>query len=564
MGETEILNKLYKELRLDNWWKDLLGQKPSHEDFDIYKAMDSIPRTESTAAAAIEEKMRNYLSYVELTNKWYIWDERIHTPCDGDGIAVKVVKLFYKTLCDALAFVKEYISKQAQAARVAGGDKPEERAAAIMASYEKGEFSKHRSFRDRIATDAGISAVVRMLRTECDVASNYYDNDQRWFVMRNCVLDLDDLRKSTPDNIVFTLLEHSPSRPVTKYFDAEYIHDANLTHWDGFLERSIPNRAMRRYLRKVTGAAMMGSSKLRTIPNLYGPPGSGKSVFINTMFKLGKEGAGYSCMPDSKAVVKVSGQNFEQDSFKGRRFIGISEPSHTEKIDDDFLKKFTGDVWVETRTLNVKSSGWVPQGVVFVASNQPLRINTRDKAIVERVQLIEFPIEFEQEIPGVKSVPEERRMVMDLEDLILADRSRILSWIIQGMLEFIFEGQKLTPPAEVVSKRNEIVTDASTALRWVEEYVDEGYIQLNFSEDVDIKDCITVNDAYSQYTLWAALAGERKALSRKFFTQDIENKFQQKQKDKETAQWRFTGFVMTPKYLTRSAANATPSQVARF
>jgi phage/plasmid-associated DNA primase len=562
MGETQILNTLYKELRLDNWWKDLLGQPASYEDFDIYKAMESIPRTEASAAAAISKKLENYLSFVELTGRWYIWDERIHTPCDGEGIAVKIVKLFYQTLRDALAFVKDFITRQAQAARVAGGDKTEEKAAAIMATYEKGEFSKHRSFRDRIATDAGISAVVRMLRTECDVDSDYFENDQRWFVMRNYVLDLDDLRKSTKDNLVFTLLAHSPERPVTKYFDAEYVHDANLHHWDGFLERSIPNRAMRRYLQKVTGAAMMGTSKLRTIPNLYGPPGSGKSVFINTMFKLGKEGAGYSCMPDSKAIIKVSGQNFEQDAMRNRRFIGISEPSHSEHIDDDFLKKFTGDVWVETRTLNVKSSGWVPQGVVFVASNKPLRINTRDKAIVNRVQLIEFPIEFQAEMPGMH-VPEERRMIMDLEDLILADRSRILSWIIQGMIDFVLDGQKLSPPEDVVAKRNEIVTDASTALRWVDEYVDEGYIQLNFDEDMDLKHCIPVSDAYSAYTLWAALAGERKPLSRKFFTQDIENKFQEKQKD-EDGVWRLTGFVMTAKYLTRSAAAQSPQTVARF
>lgn len=564
MGETKILDDLFTGERLDNWWKDLIGQVPSYDSFDIYKAMEAIPRTETTAAEAIAVKLKNYISYVELTKRWYIWDGRIHTPCDGDGIAAKIVKYFYKAVCDALKFVKDYISREAQAARVAGGEKTEEKAAAIMATYEKGEFTKHRAFRDRIASEAGISAVVRMLRTECDVPSDYFENDQRWFVMRNYVLDLDDLRNSTPEHINFTLLPHSPERPVTKYFDADYVHDANLEHWDGFLRRSIPNEESRRYLQKVTGAAMMGSSKLRTIPNLYGPPGSGKSVFINTMFKLGKEGAGYACMPDSKAVIKVSGQNFEQDSMRGRRFIGITEPSHNEHIDDDFLKKFTGDIWVETRTLNVKSSGWVPQGVVFVASNKPLRINTRDKAIVNRVQLIEFPIEFELEIPGITHVPEERRMVPDLEELLMADRSRILSWIIQGMIAFVREGQKLTPPESVISKRDEIVTDASSALRWVEEFVDEDYVKLDFVSDVDTKDCITVNDAYSQYTLWAALAGEKKPVSRKTFTQDIENKFQEKQKDNETKQWRFPGFVMTPKYLTRTAAANAPTPVSRF
>lgn len=565
MDENDILNKLYTELRLDLWWKDLLGQEPTYgEEFDKYKAADSIPRTEQTAAREIGRKLKNYLSYVETTNKWYVWDGKIHTPCDGEGIAYKVVKYYYDTTVAAISFVKENYTKDAQAMRVSNREKADEEAAKIMAGYEKGEWSKHRSFRDKLASAQGISAVVRMMRTECDVPSDYFDNDTRWFVMRNYVLDLDDLRTSTPaSGPIFTLLPHSPERPVTKFFDADYVGnmEPSLGHWDHFLEKSIPVETSRKYLRQIVGAAMMGTSKLRTIPNLYGPPGSGKSVFINTLFKLGKEGAGYACMPDSKAVVKVSGQNFEQDAFKGRRIIGISEPSSTERIDDDFLKKFTGDVWVETRTLNVKSSGWVPQGVCLIASNAPLKINTRDKAIVNRVQLIEFPIEFEEQTEDGPYVPVERRMVVDLEEKILEDRNRILTWIIEGMIDFIMGGGKLKPPAEVIAKRDEIVTSASTALRWVEEAIDSELIVID--SDASPRDCIPVLDAYSEYSLWAALAGERKPLPRKFFTQDIENKFYPKVKDPESKQWKFAGFVMTPRYLTRNAG-AAPVSAAKF
>lgn len=565
MDEKDILDKLYAELRLDLWWKDLLGQPPTYgEDFDQFKAADSIPRTEQTAAQEIGRKLKNYLSYVETTNKWYIWDGKIHTPCDGEGIAYKVVKLYYETTKSAISFVKDYFTKEAQAARVSNVDKADELATKIMMSYEKGEWSKHRSFRDKLASAQGISAVVRMMRTECDVPSDYFDNDTRWFVMRNYVLDLDDLRTSVPGQPpVFTLLPHSPERPVTKYFDADYVGnvESSLGHWDNFLEKSVPVASSRKYLQQIVGAAMMGTSKLRTIPNLYGPPGSGKSVFINTLFKLGKEGAGYACMPDSKAVVKVSGQNFEQDAFKGRRIIGISEPSSTDHIDDDFLKKFTGDVWVETRTLNVKSSGWVPQGVCLIASNAPLKINTRDKAIVNRVQLIEFPIEFEEQLEGGPYIPEERRMVIDLEEKILEDRNRILTWIIVGMIDFIVGGGKLKPPPEVVAKRDEIVTSASTALRWVEEAIDNE--MLEYQPHADPRDCIPVLDAYSEYSLWSALSGERKPLTRRFFTQDIETKFGEKVKDPESKQWKFAGFVMTPRYLTRNAG-AAPASAAKF
>lgn len=77
----------------------------------------------------------------------------------------------------------------------------------------------------------------------------------------------------------------------------------------------------------------------------------------------------------------------EDNPLEGRRFIGISEVEESEKMDSEFLKKFTEGEWVESRTISSKSSDWVPQGEIFIASGKPLRIHeTRDE-----VQEIEFP-----------------------------------------------------------------------------------------------------------------------------------------------------------------------------
>lgn len=557
MGETEILTELQKELRLDNWWKELLGQEANYENFDPFVAMDALPRTEVKAAEEVARKFKKMLSFTEYNKRWYIWDGRIHTPCDGEGIAIKVAKFYYTAMCDALEFIQDAIKKEASKIESSAVTGAADEAKKYLAIYEKGEFVKHRAFRDRMATDAGLSALIRLMRTVCDVPKDYFDNDQRWFVMRNCVLDLDALRQSyttacgDESKLVFRFYSHAPERNVTKFFDADYNPQENLGHWDGFLTRSIPVEESRRYLQMVVGGAFMGTPKMRIIPNLYGPPHSGKSVFVNTLFQLGQGGAGYADMPDSKAVVKVSGQNFDQDSFRGRRFIGISEPPASEKIDDDFLKRFTGDIWVQTRTLNVKNDGWTPQGVVFVASNNPLKINTREAAIVERVQIIEFPIHFEKG-PGV---PEERRMVEGLENLIMDDRSRILTWILIGMRRFVAAGMKLEPPASVLAKRDEIVTDGSAALRFVEEYIEDGLLRVDF--DAEPQYCIPINEAYAKYVYWSATAGERKPLTRKFFTQDIENWYnREKVKIRHGGQNRFFGLTITNEYQARFGAVA--------
>jgi phage/plasmid-associated DNA primase len=534
MGETDTLQDLFVKLRLDKWGEELLGQSLDYNNFDITLAENSLPRTELKAAKAIRDKFESVLSYTEARNQWYLWDGRIHTPCEGDGIAIKVAKFYYKAMADALEFIKGYYDVLARQAASSGSATAADDAKKIRALYDKGEISKHKMFRDRMASDSGMNALIRVMKTECDVPSDYYDNDNRWFVMRDFVLDLDALR-----NGEWKMLPHDASRPVTKFFDANYDGKKNLGYWDKFLEYSIPSKEARDYLQKVTGAAFMGESKLRTILNLHGPPGSGKSVYIGTFFKLGKGGAGYTCMPDSKSIIKVSGQNFEQDSFKGRRFIGVSEPPMGDSVDNEFLKKFTGDDWVETRTLNVKSSGWVPQGVLFVASNKPLKINTRDKAIVERVQMIEFPVEFEKDHPD-----ESRRKIKGLEGLIMEDRERVLAWVIRGMLDYIKEGRQLNPPAEVLQLQNDVVTEASTALRWVDDFIEDGLIVVNFEAQPQY--FIPINDAYARYQLWISMNGEHRPLTKRFFQQDIENKYAGKVREGGIA--RFAGLTVTAEY----------------
>ena len=81
----------------------------------------------------------------------------------------------------------------------------------------------------------------------------------------------------------------------------------------------------------------------------------------------------------------------EYNPLKGKRFVGISEPAEHDVVDHEFLKRFTGDEWVETTTLNKKSSEWKPQGEIFVMSGQPLRMNDRSKEAIEKVRRIEFP-----------------------------------------------------------------------------------------------------------------------------------------------------------------------------
>lgn len=554
MAEQDILDQLVRDLDLAEWWTTMVGEQPIKMDgFNMEMAAENLPRTEVTASAAIARKFKNFLSYTERTNRWYVWDGKIHVPCEGTLVAFKVAKFYYNAICDALDYIQSIIEKQADDMSKSGAQDAEKNAAKIREIYTKLLFPKHRDFRDRLATEAGLSALVRIMKSDLMVAGDYFDNDQRYFVMRNWVLDLDEFKRNGGNITRETLVKHHPSMPITKIFDADYDPKTNLGHWDGFLKRSIPSETQRSYLQVVTGAAFMGVPKLRCLMALVGPPHSGKSVFVNTMHKLGKEGSGYSAMPDSRAIIKVTGQNFEQDTFRGRRFVGITEPPSGEKVDDDFLKKLTGDEWVETRTLNVKSTGWIPQCVTFIAANTVPKINTRDQAIVDRLQIIEFPIHFRKPVEGFEDeVPVGERLVEGLEDMIMEDRSRILTWIILGMRRFVQEGMKLFPPDEVKRKASQNVAESSTALRFIEEFVEEGLFEIDVDEEPEFM--VGEQEAYARYQLWAHSVGERRALTKKFFLQDIDGQYNiNKVSVRHNGVKRLFGIRPTLKYRTQFA-----------
>lgn len=81
----------------------------------------------------------------------------------------------------------------------------------------------------------------------------------------------------------------------------------------------------------------------------------------------------------------------EYNPLKGRRFISEPEEQNWDNVDNEFLKKLTGDEWVETKTCDKKSSEWKPQGKIIVMSGKPLRMNNKDKETIERVEGIEYP-----------------------------------------------------------------------------------------------------------------------------------------------------------------------------
>lgn len=558
MTEDEILELWEKDLQISKWHTTFLcGQNELNaSSFDHNVVREILPWSDVAAADDLSGRLENYLTYITSTNTWYAWDGRVHTPLDGDSFAIKVCTAYHKAFSRTLSIVEDVIDSKAAQAKANGAEEKEVKA--VKDEYKKG-FERQRNYRDKIANNQGFTSLMKTLRVNCTKDPDQYINDQDYLVVKNYVLNLKRLREGDKTNFVE---KHNPKYPVTRYMDVDYRPDLGLNDslWTEFLDSSVKDYEDKEevisHLQQIVGASFMGMSKLRTVPNFVGPPSSGKSLFVETLWKMGKGGSGYCVMPSSSAITKTSGTNFEQDAFRGNRFIAISEPPSKDEIDDDFIKRFTGDASMSTRTLHSKSSEWAPQGALFISSNHTLRINSRDTAIVERIEVIDFPYRF---IPNPSGPMEKERDTQLSEKLMREDeKSKILNWIVLGMLDFIENDYRLIVPKSIKEKQKDVVSVASAPLRWIVDQMDEGVIaNVAGDSNVQANAYLTVSGAYRMFQIWCAEAGER-TTAKRFFEEDVKLRFPIV---KYNGEKQFKNLMMTSKARQGNSAPRIPTTV---
>lgn len=479
--EKEILNQIHNELQLGNWYQDLIGQEPRFSDFDPDLAESGIPRTEIRAAETISKKLASHLTYDSATRTWYIWNGQIHRPCTGDGIAKKLVQLYYRQTTEALEFVKDAIEGMAEHMAASGVDKADEKAQEIQKRYNW-QFGKHRRFRDRISTDQGQRAVVEQLKVLVDEAD--YLDDRRWFVVENGVFDMEAVRRDRR----FDLLPHDASRPVYRVtFPAMDAPGSDYPALKRFLGGSIADGTQSRFLSKAFAAGMMGTpEKTKTIVSIQGKTNSGKSMLLDIVDKLCGD-AGIYAAPSPDAITKYgSNKKHARYPMRNARIVGFSEVR--EKLDETFILQYTGGDKFPVEEKYVASSSVNPQGIIFVANNKPLNVDKSDQAMFPRVAPISFPYTFSKADPDHY---EDENLASD----IINESSGFLEWMKWSFLAYLEEGLDKSESMEAL-KRGE-VEDSSTIAQFLASRIESG----RYAQDptAPISKCVTKSELHVDY-----------------------------------------------------------------
>lgn len=421
----------------------------------------------------------NQLLWVPGYGNWMLWNGD-RWLADEDGIARRC---YWMVRDRQEAYVTTLYDKVLSAA---GDDEAEKAAKAIHREWA--------AFARSSGTNRGANSALEAAQSIEGVSINaeILDGNERLLGVNNGVLEL------TNEGVKFRKAAHDDY--VTVNTGVDYIHATDLvkkpTHqkgiqlWKDYLDRFIPDLALRRFIQKALGYCLLGSNQERLAIFLYGGTSTGKSTMLNAvMAALG----GYAETVDlSIFKEKASGLNPALAQAMPRRIITSSEAGMQNHMHADLFKRMTGNdrISAELKGVNVIVTR-IPAFTPIIATNSPPTIKGADSALERRLLILPFN-------QSVSDSEDEKSASLELGKYAAPI---VLNWLAEGWNMYAREGlPRKEWPAAVVTSTKEF----NSQLNDIGEFLADAVDEVPLKKAVGAKqEYVTVADMFAAYVRWA-------------------------------------------------------------
>ena len=368
----------------------------------------SEPRTELGYARRFVELFGDHLRFVttwSTGHQWLRWDGRRWAP-DTTGQTKRWMKVIARTVTtDALAVPDDSLRRTA------------------VKEAKRGE------------SNAAINGALALASTEKLVVINHEALDADPYLL-NCT-------NGTLDRRTGQLRPHDPNDLLTKITGAAYAPDAPAPEFTRFLERVQPDEAMRHYLARLLGHALVGRLVEHVLPIFWGDGANGKSTLMDAVLAaLGDYAA--AAAPGLLTARSHDSHPTEIADLFGLRLARLDETDDGRRLAEGTVKRLTGDRRQKARRM--REDFWefdASHTFVMLTNHKPL-VHGGDEGIWRRLRLVPFTV----------VIPENERDE-HLPDRLTLELDAILAWLVTGCHAWQRGG--LNEPAQV--------TDATAAYR---------------------------------------------------------------------------------------------------
>ena len=287
------------------------------------------------------------------------------------------------------------------------------------------------------------------------------------------------------------LLEGDITSHITRVSPISYTQGLTNLRWKTFLNEAFNgDQEYIDWVQKAVGYTATGLNNQDVVFLIYGPPGSGKNTFIETIFEaLGKSQHAWAL--DSNVLAlgdKMSSTDeYHMAELRGRRMIWVDELPESERIKENQIKKLTGSGTIQGRSPGERPIQFVSSGKLWISTNH--RPIITDEAMWRRLLPVPLTNKPAKPDPGLK------KYLADPDGALPA----VLAWIVEGAVKYLSSSQE--NPLEMCT----VVREAHEIYKKNEDRIGA------FLEEETIKgeDAVLVNKVYKRYKEWSDSRGER-------------------------------------------------------
>lgn len=503
------------------WWRRLVVWEDEDRGVvDEQASLERVPRHDASVGDEIIREYPGRLFSVPDAGRsgsgvFRVWEGRMWAEDLGGGTLGMLLAEYWEAMGKALDAISDAVRERARAEAESMGLNVEEAMQAAMEQFRK-RWKRHLDYHESLGNTARRRAIRDYLGQHRPVilSDDDFDTVPEFMVLRNGVLDLGVTERVFVEGGEWNveLMPHDPVRKVTMCAALDYDPSAVAVEFLQYLERALPLEEQRRYLQKVLGSTLTGRPRDRMMVNLIGPPATGKSVLLEVMDSVLGDYcefvmANVFLVPRGGSARDANAAMPSLHAMRKAKLVVASEPDSKSEWNSGLLKAISGRDAIRSRALYKDEVRWTPRFVVVVASNDYIRLDVKDEAMIRRIHPVEFSVQFR--FPGVgeewEDVPAEQRADPNLTSKIIGsevERSGVLNWLLEGLRMYLEEG--IGETSEVVRAREVMVRGMSEPLEWLGQMLEEGVLVQapKGSTAIPIKYTIGLKIAYNLFMNW--------------------------------------------------------------
>jgi putative DNA primase/helicase len=340
---------------------------------------------------------------------------------------------------------------------------------------------------------------IKLARSKPSMKCKANDFDNAPFLL-NCANGVLNLK-------TFEFMPHSPEQRFMKCTRAAYSEKEHSSLWRDTVRQIVPDKDTYNYVQRMAGYCLTGAANEEKVFFLFGPGGTGKGTFIETLgYALGDYST--SVPVDVLLSNKVGREGNNPTPYtaglKGSRLALSSESGIGNYFDEATLKFLTGRDAITARYLHSNPITFEPSHKLVISSNyMPAIHDVTDEGVKRRLVIIPFNAEIKDRDTTLKDrlfTPE------NLSDCLL--------WAVEGCRKWQAAGlQEGTYSQEIKKALNGYYLEHDILGEFIETKCILG------------KNCyVSSRDLYSAYRNFLLEIGEDGEMSQSMFTRAIKKK----------------------------------------